>query len=380
MGVGVIIKGIRFRPGTIPKYRFARFARMAETILFLKNAFAAIAVLTLLAACNTDIIDKSLMRYDGVVHRQPVIAEAGTGKTTRGCGASAKSPGSLSGTKPEASYRVGPGDDLRFNIFGEVGMTDLVARVDGEGFVQLPIIELINVNNKTTREIQSLLKEAYKENFVKPWITVELANAESHPLFFLGEFKKPGVHYLEHPRTLLEALALGGGLSPDAYLPGARLIRKNRMCVVDLHGLLKEGRFENNVYVTSKDMLFAPRKEDMQIYVLGAVVKPQAVPFGAKGRTVLEALTIAQGPVKGKALLEDVRIIRSFSAVDGELLIIDVEKMLTGKALDYPLEPGDVLYVPQTAFSDWNDAISIIMPSLEALGGILTPISLIRAL
>ena len=34
----------------------------------------------------------------------------------------------------ERSYRVGPGDELRFNIFGEEGMRDLVARVDAEAF------------------------------------------------------------------------------------------------------------------------------------------------------------------------------------------------------------------------------------------------------
>jgi len=355
--------------------------------LILRQGLAMGALLFLLSGCDASLFEKGLkqldtrlMYYDGVVHRQRVSVETGPGKVSYGCTGGAKSSGPLTGVKPDPSYRVGPGDDLKFNIFGEAGMNDLTARVDGAGYVQLPIIELVNVKGKTTRNIQKILKKKYSGNFIKPWITVELANAESHPLFFLGEFKSAGVQYLEHPRTLLEALALGGGLTPDAYLPGARLIRDNQMCVVDLHGLLKEGRFENNVYITSGDVLFAPRKDDMQVYVLGAVGKPQNVPFGATGRTVLESLTMAQGALKGKALLSEVRIIRSYSAVEGELLVIDVQKMLDGQAVDYKLEPGDVVYVPQTKIGDWNDAISLILPSLELIGGIITPIALVQSL
>ena len=333
-----------------------------------------------LAACDSEILDKSLMYDDGVVHRQRVIAEPGVPQRESGCRTSTKSPGSFRAAAPQRSYRVGPGDDLKFNIFGEEGMTDITARVDGAGYVQLPIVETVRVRGKTTRQIQQVVKESYSSHFNNPWITVELVHAESHPLFFLGEFKSSGVQYLEHPRTLLEALAMGGGMTPDAYLPGARLIRDDKMCIVDLHGLLKEGRFDQNVYVTGGDVIFAPRKEDMQIYVLGAVGKPQAVPFGAEGRTVLEALSMAQGHIKGKALLSDVRIIRSYSTVEGELLIVDVEKMLKGRALDYPLEPGDVLYVPQTSFGNWNDAIAAILPSLELIGGIISPIVLIENL
>lgn len=363
------------------------FVQFLNPFLLLKRGMALTALLFFLAACETSILeiglkqlDKGLMHYDGVVYRQRVSAEAGAGKLNYGCSSSAKSSEPVNGFKPDPSYRVGPGDDLKFNIFGEAGMNDLTARVDGAGYVQLPIIELVNVKGKTTRNIQKILKKKYSGNFINPWITVELANAESHPLFFLGEFKSAGVQYLEHPRTLLEALALGGGLTPEAYLPGARLIRDNQMCVVDLHGLLKEGRFENNVYITSGDVLFAPRKDDMQVYVLGAVTKPQSVPFGTTGRTVLEALSMAQGPIRGKALLSEVRIIRSYSAVQGELLIIDAQKMFDGQAVDYKLEPGDVLYVPQSKISDWNDAISLILPSLELIGGIITPIALIQSL
>jgi polysaccharide export outer membrane protein len=275
---------------------------------------------------------------------------------------------------------VGPGDDLRFNVFGEEGMRDFTARVDAEGYVQLPIVESVRVAGKTTREIQSRLKQAYSDEFVDPWITVELARAESHPIYFLGEFRSPGVKYLEFATELIEALALAEGLEEDAYLPGARLIRGAHVCTVDLAALLKTGDFSQNVWMQAGDIVFAPLKEDMRVYMLGAVEAPQAVAFGADGRSLLEALAEAGGPVEGPARLDDIRIVRSLSPTRGELIVVDAAAMLAGRALDFPLQPGDVVYVPRTALGTWNAAIGEILPSLELIGGILTPIALIDSL
>ena len=338
----------------------------------------------LLISC-TEAIEREFLVNDGVVERLAVTGN--TQKKSDGplCAgvpidSSGKSGGARVGGQPKRAYRVGPGDDLRFNIFGEEGMSDLLARVDAEGYVQLPVVDAQRVTGQTTREIQSRLIEEYSDYFVEPWITVELANAESHPLYFLGEFRAPGVHYMEFATELIEALALAEGLEEDAYLPGARLIRRNHVCTVDLNGLLKNGDFSQNVWMESGDIIFAPLKEDMRVYVLGAVGSPGAITFGADGRTLLEALSVAGGPIEPKARLNEIRIIRSFSATRGELILVDASDMLAGKRLDFALEPGDVIYVPQSVIGSWNQAVGEILPGLQLISGILTPIALIDSL
>ena len=276
--------------------------------------------------------------------------------------------------------RVGPGDTLRLNIFNEPGMSDLSARVDDAGYVQLPIVELVKVAGKTTRDIQADLKAAYAPHLVNPWVTVELQETESSPLYFLGEFREPGVRYMAGATNVIEAVALAGGLSQDAYLPGARLLRNDRICTVDLNALLRNGAFDQNVWMKPRDVIFVPRKEDMSVYVLGAVASPQAVAFGADGRTLLQVLSIAGGPVAGQAQLGDIRIIRTASPTQGELIVVDGASMLAGRGLDFPLEPGDVVFVPRTVLGDWNVAIGEILPSLQLIGGVLTPITLIESL
>lgn len=346
------------------------------------GAFCALLALT---ACETPL-DESRLTDDGIVSRMVVNGPTAARYDGPRCGDDRLEYGGkgdptqrASGT-PQRAYRVGPGDDLRLNIFGEDGMRDLTARVDAEGYIQLPILPAQRVTGMTTRDIQAELQEAYRVEFNEPWVTVELAKAESQPLYFLGEFRDPGVKYLEFATELIEALAMASGLEEDAYLPGARLIRDSRVCTVDLNALLKTGDFRQNVWMQPGDILFAPSREDMRVYMLGAVVSPQAVAFGADGRTLLEALSIAGGPTAGQAQLDEVRIIRSQSTMRGELLVIDVAAMLVGEKLDFPLRPGDVVYVPRTPLGSWNVAIGEILPSLQLIGGILTPISLIDGL
>lgn len=342
-------------------------------------------VLAGLAACETPL-DETRLRDDGIVSRMAVPGPTAAPFDGPRCGdervafGGKGDPGQRASGTPPRGYRVGPGDDLRLNVFGEDGMRDLTARVDAEGYIQVPIIPAEKVTGMTTRDIQARLQDAYAVEFNEPWVTVELAKAESQPIYFLGEFRDPGVKYLEFATELIESLAMAAGLEEDAYLPGARLIRDSHVCTVDLNALLKTGDFRQNVWMEPGDILFAPSREDMRVYMLGAVASPQAVSFGAEGRTLLEALSIAGGPTAGQAQLREVRIIRSQSTMRGELLVIDVAAMLVGDKLDYPLKPGDVVYVPRRPLASWNLAIAEILPSLQVIGGILTPIALIDGL
>jgi polysaccharide export outer membrane protein len=128
------------------------------------------------------------------------------------------------------------------------------------------------------------------------------------------------------------------------------------------------------------DAIYAPRREDMSVFVIGSVAAPQAVPFGATGRTLIEAISIAGGQVPGASLMSEVRIIRSTSPTSGELILFDARRVLNGMAPDFRLEPGDVIWVPQNAVGDWNMAISAILPTLELIGGVVTPIALVQSL
>lgn len=270
-------------------------------------------------------------------------------------------------------YRVGSGDTLKINVFGEEGLSDLLVQVDGDGFIQLPFLENVNVAGNSLKEIQAVLKQGFAKQFRNPWVVVNMAAHRSRPVYLLGQFNNPGVIYLDGPTNLMQAVSLGRGLSEAAYLRGARLWRNGDIAAVDLKALLMEGRAEHNITLRAGDTLVVPSAQDNKAFVMGAVVRAGAVPFSNEPMTLLKALTQVGGPVKEAALLSQVRIIRTHSAVEGQLILVNANHILKGEVPDLELMPDDIVYVPDNWIEGWNQFVRAIAPTIQLAGGALQP-------
>ena len=278
--------------------------------------------------------------------------------------------------KIEPEYRVGEGDVLKINVFGETGMNDLRVRVEADGRIQLPAIESPKVGGLTLREIQKKLTDAYRAEFNEPWVMVTMDSYGSKPVYLLGEFNNPGVNFMDRPTNLLAAVALGKGTTAKAYMPGARIIRGDAILPVDIKSVLKDGRLEQNIWLKGGDTIFIPSAEELKCYVVGAVQAPGAFPCAEGQQTLARLLASAGGPVSTKASLGSVRIIRTLSAVEGQVLTADAASILSGKAQDIELLPDDIVFVPQTPLSRWNDVVQQILPTLSLVGAPIQPFML----
>ena len=116
-----------------------------------------------------------------------------------------------------------------------------------------------------------------------------------------------------------------------------------------------------------------------QVFVFGAVKKSGPMPIPASGVTLVQAIASADVQDRGSNL-QKVRIIRSNSPTEGELLVVDLDSMLRGKAMAMQLQEGDVIYVPKSAFIGWNEAITELLPSLQMFSAILQPYVTIKYL
>ncbi|WP_262693626.1 sugar transferase [Kordiimonas aquimaris] len=270
-------------------------------------------------------------------------------------------------------YRVGSGDKLLINVFGEEGLDNLEVAVDGAGFIQVPYLEQLEVGGATVAEIQTALKKGFARQFREPWVVVQITAHRSRPVYLLGQFNNPGVVYMEGPTNLLQILSMGRGLSELAHLSGARLWRQGAIAAVDMQALLIDGRSEHNVPLLPGDTLFVPSKADKKAYVLGAVARAGAVPFSNEPMTLLKALTQVGGPVKSAALLSQVRVIRVHSAVEGQLILVNAKDILKGRAPDLELMPDDIVYVPDNWIESWNQVVRAVSPTLQLAGGTLQP-------
>jgi polysaccharide export outer membrane protein len=275
--------------------------------------------------------------------------------------------------KPDAEYRVGEGDVLKVNVFGETGMNDLIIRVEADGRIQLPAVGSAKVSGLTLREIQKKLTEAYRAEFNEPWVMVTMANYGSKPIYLLGEFNSPGVTFMDRPTNLLNAVAMGKGTTGKAYMPGARVIRGENILPVDIKSVLKDGRLEQNIWLKGGDTIFIPSSEELKCYVVGAVQAPGVFPCVEGQQTLVRILAAAGGPAGAKASMSSIRIIRTISPVEGQVLTVNASSILSGKATDIELRPDDIVFVPQTALARWNDVVQQILPTLTLIGAPIQP-------
>jgi polysaccharide export outer membrane protein len=302
---------------------------------------------------------------------------------------------------PSPDYIVGPYDVLSINVSGKPEFSSIAStagsslsttpsnlgvvtqatgcRVDGSGNIQLPFVGTVHVWGMTLQEIQGRLMAIYPKYFNDPWVIVDINVYRSYPLYLLGQFRNSGTFYMDRPLNLLQGIALGSGYDNTADLSSARLIREKRTMPVDIYDLLTNGDQRQNVWLKAGDTLYIPDNKNQQVFVFGAVVKPGPLPIPPGGLSLVQAIASAQLRDTGYDL-NYVRIIRSYSATHGELMVVDFEKIMRGDALPLALRNGDIVYVPKSNVGSWNDAINEILPSLQAFGAILAPFVQIKYL
>ena len=207
---------------------------------------------------------------------------------------------------PEAEviteYRVGPGDVLTINVPGLIdsrGNDEKTQnyqgfRVSSNGKILLPLVGAVDVNGLTIEEIQSLLMKEVKIYIKKPMVTVEIRDFKSQPLYLLGKFIQPGLHYMDRPTNVLHGISMGSGLNETANLRSARLLRSDRVQPVDIYQLLYKNDLRQNVQLRSGDTIFVPGNEEQQVFVFGQVDRPGPVQMLNGRLNLLQALSRRQ--------------------------------------------------------------------------------------
>lgn len=115
------------------------------------------------------------------------------------------------GSDPTFQYRLGPGDKVRIQTFGENSLTGEF-NVSGGGTVSLPLIGDIRAQGLTTGELQVAIENALKNGFLTdPQVSVEVLNYR--PFYILGEVTKPGEYPYTNGLTVLNAVATANGFT-----------------------------------------------------------------------------------------------------------------------------------------------------------------------
>lgn len=120
---------------------------------------------------------------------------------------------SVSAATTAADYRVAAYDILDVSVF-QVKDLDRTVQVTAAGTITLPLIGETRAAGMTTKEIEANLRAKLAERYLQnPLVSVTIKTAGGQSITVDGAVTKPGVFPLTGTVTLLQAVALGGGLN-----------------------------------------------------------------------------------------------------------------------------------------------------------------------
>ena len=259
-------------------------------------------------------------------------------------------------------YRIGPEDLLEISVYEDEKLNKTV-RVSSEGDISLPLLGVVKVEGLTAvqleREIRDLLTEKLYQN---PHVSVFVKEYRGQRISVIGAVEKPGVYDVIGQKTVLEGLALAGGLKEDAgqllflirpssrdekNLEKARTSeeRTPETLVIDLEQLLVKGNLSLNLPLKHGDVINIPVSG--KVFVGGEVSRPGGFYLKGKRLTVSQAIAMAEG-LKPKANASGTMIFRYGEGDEEEVLSVDVNAVHKGESKDVYLRENDIVIVPQS--------------------------------
>ena len=110
-----------------------------------------------------------------------------------------------------AEYEIGPGDVLSFRSLDDESLSGpVVVRYDG--CISLPLIPDVNVTGATREEATELVREAYRDEFNDPRVSLSITESRSKTYHVMGDVNTPQEFPYDRPITLLKAINRAGGL------------------------------------------------------------------------------------------------------------------------------------------------------------------------
>ncbi len=261
---------------------------------------------------------------------------------------------------PPSQYRLQTEDVLRITVWGEPNLT-AEHMVDPQGNINMSLLGQVHVEGLTHNELIERLKEGLSEYLVDPKVQVTLGRFRSPKVHVLGQVHRPGLHEIKLGDKVMEAIAQAGSFTEAAYLEKATLTRKGseEPISLNLRKLFYDNDMSKNLELKDGDTIYIPKDTTNKYYVLGQVLRPGMYRL-EEDVTVIDAITNAGGPTP-RGILKGTVVIRG-DLKDAQRIKVDVGKLIKKADLkqNIKLEPGDVVYVPETSKPDWSKIAGVV--------------------
>ena len=262
----------------------------------------------------------------------------------------------------DPSYVLGPGDLLVLILSGEVELAYGNLEVNREGFIFIPRIGQVFVNNLTIRQLRDILYTRLGQSF--PGITrgsdatttfdITVARVRMNGVRVIGEVARPGLYQIPASGTLLSALYQANGITSVGNFRDVQLRRGGTLVATfDLYDYLLRGESGSDVRMENGDVVFVPVR-GARVTITGQVTRPAV--YEVRPGEGLSDLIGAAGGLTAEAFAERLNVSRIIPAAQrtdaGRSRIVESVELgpILSEQAVYPLADGDsidILTIPE---------------------------------
>jgi len=168
-----------------------------------------------------------------------------------------------------AGYRIQPGDQLAITVLEDetLNRTTLVLP---DGSISVPLAGTVNAAGRSVDAVESAIADRLASNFaVRPSVFVSVAGVseeeETFPIYVIGQVDNPGRVDVEIGTTLLQAIALAGGLDRFAATKRIQLRRtdtagQQRLYLFNFKAVERGGAIQSMITMREGDVIIVPER------------------------------------------------------------------------------------------------------------------------
>jgi polysaccharide export outer membrane protein len=169
-----------------------------------------------------------------------------------------------------AGYRIQPGDQLAITVLEDETLNRNTL-VLPDGRISVPLAGSIQASGRSVDAVESAIADRLASNFaVRPSVFVSVTTVSdsglTFPIYVVGQVGDPGVREVEAGTTLLQAIALAGGLDRFAATKRIQLRRtdpstgQERLYVFNYNAVERGGAIQSMITMREGDVIVVPER------------------------------------------------------------------------------------------------------------------------
>lgn len=247
-------------------------------------------------------------------------------------------------------YIIGPGDQLRLQIWGQVNLRGSYL-VDRTGSISLPGAGTIHVAGIRFDHLTDFLRTQLARVYRNFDLNVNMGQLRSIQVFVVGEANMPGSYTLGSLSTLLNALFYAGGPKPQGSLRDIQLKRGGKTIDhFDLYDVLLHGDKRNDVQLAPGDVIYIP-PVGKQVAVVGSVNNPGI--YELRDETTIEQVLQLAGGRTNIAVNSDARVERIYDHT-----VRSIMEVKLSEPSPFRVQDGDIVTI-NAIVDRFKDAVTL---------------------